>query len=456
MFTDVIAESSGLTDGEIDASLRANELELREVMARRAVLVTLAHRRGVFRIDGHRSVNAYLRATWNYSSAEAARIVKLAEVCELVPELGDALLEGHVGVGQIMTIASIHSNPRVREHFTRVAPIFLAMAEHAPPRELYDEVASFVNLADQDGAYADLYCNVEARRATCTTVDGTLHVTASGGDPIVAEEVVATFDWFVEREFERDCEQRRAEFGDAADQQPLPRTDRQRRFDALVAMARAARAHGDGAKPADIVVNLVGDPETFDEAFAAAEVVLDDDGGLTTIELSDDAVDGVLATAAADPERFIDRRCETSSGTPIPPMLLLRAALEGHVRRVVIDSRSVVIDWGRKRRLFTGPAREAALLLVRRCEHPGCEVAATYADVDHMVEWHDDGGTDQDNGGVLDRSHNRFKHRARWRIRRDGTGRKFFVRADGTIVLPVGAREPELVDECDEAIDAAA
>ena len=43
-------------------------------------------------------------------------------------------------------------------------------------------------------------------------------------------------------------------------------------------------------------------------------------------------------------------------------MSILAAALLGHVRRTVIDSRGVVVDLGRRERLFTGAAADADTL----------------------------------------------------------------------------------------------
>jgi hypothetical protein len=135
----------------------------------------------------------------------------------------------------------------------------------------------------------------------------------------------------------------------------------------------------------------------------------------------------------------------------VHPLLALRLAVGAYIRRVVVDAEGVVVDQGRKQRLFTGPAREAAKLLVRRCEHPGCNVPVRFADVDHLTEWFAGGRTNQRNSGIRCRSHNRFKHRERWRTRRDATGRRFSVRSDGTVVLPAGARPPDFtIDEMNQ------
>ena len=58
------------------------------------------------------------------------------------------------------------------------------------------------------------------------------------------------------------------------------------------------------------------------------------------------------------------------------PTTHLRALLDGYVQRVVVDANSVVIDMGRASRLFAGYARQAAMILVTRCDHPGCDLPA--------------------------------------------------------------------------------
>ena len=448
MFSDLLVSAVGETNAVLDEQFRDNELALRKLQAQRAALLAVAQHRGVYRDDGHRSMKGYLRATCNMSDAEALRERTIATVCSSLPEIGDALLAGRIGVSQVLEIARIHRNPRTRRFFERVAPIFVERAQVESCDELRCAIDDFLNLADQDGAFAELYCDVENRTASVNVVGGSLHVRVTGGDPIVAEEVLKTFEWFCEREFERDVAERADRYGDAAIEHPLSRTDAQRRFDAVVAMTRAAREYGDGAKPADVVVNVVSDPVTLNEAFAEAELVVDTSDAVETIELSDQDVDDVLAAAAGDPAKWTSRRCETSRGTAIHPRQLLRAALTGYVRRVVIDSRGVVIDWGRRRRFFTGDAREAAKLLVRRCTHPGCTVCPEHAEVDHAEEWfRDSGPTDQWNANIECTTHNRFKSRARWRVRRDTDGRRFYVRPDGTVVLPVGARTPDFTDD---------
>jgi hypothetical protein len=99
--------------------------------------------------------------------------------------------------------------------------------------------------------------------------------------------------------------------------------------------------------------------------------------------------------------------------------------------------------------VFTGAAREAALLLAVRCDHLGCGLTADICQIDHSTEWNGNGRTDQDNAGVECGTHNRLKHRKRWHTKRDIHGRMHTIRTDGTIMLPVGARPPTFPDQPD-------
>ncbi|MFK7918626.1 MAG: hypothetical protein AB8G14_11140 [Ilumatobacter sp.] len=153
-------------------------------------------------------------------------------------------------------------------------------------------------------------------------------------------------------------------------------------------------------------------------------------------------------SAAPASDDLTTRRCETSTGTVIHTDIALQAMLTGHVRRVVVDSAGVVTDTGRRRRLFSGQQREAAQMLVTTCAHSGCSVPAELCNVDHLTEWAErDGATDQANAGVLCRAHNRFKHQASLRARRAVDGRVRLIKPDGTVIKPVGERDPDWADE---------
>ena len=120
---------------------------------------------------------------------------------------------------------------------------------------------------------------------------------------------------------------------------------------------------------------------------------------------------------------------------------IVRAALTGHVRRVVVDTDGVVINFGRTRRLFAGGARTALKLMAQSCENVGCDVGQLSCQIDHIQEWIRDGGaTDTDNGAVKCGGHNRSKHRLGITERRDKFGKLIQFRRDGTPITPVGQR----------------
>jgi hypothetical protein len=189
----------------------------------------------------------------------------------------------------------------------------------------------------------------------------------------------------------------------------LERTDRQRRFDAVLAMIVAAAASG-GAGVIEPLVNIVVDQTTFEHHLRRA---------------------AGIDVEALDPATVAGRRCETASGHQLDPLDVLAATVIGHVRRVVFDTAGVVIDLGRRRRLFTGGAREAVLLGDRWCSWPGCDLRSGRCQTDHSQPWAHDGPTRPDNGGPQCARHNRWKQRG-YRTVRDEQGRWHTYRPDGT------------------------
>lgn len=436
MFRALVEQYMEEEDTSLDAEIRRLELELRDLQARRSAAIAVAEARQLNAVDGHHSMKGYLRATCNWSNAEVARQRKLARLVDGHPEVGDAMQAGRIGVAQANLLAAVWANPRVSDQLAAIMPVFLDQAEHLPYDDFRVCVDHWVTQADLDGAFDEMVADVERRTARVTEIGGTVDITASGGDALVAATMVGIFDRFVQAEFDKDLEARRAEFDDDALKQPLPRTAGQRRFDALVAIFDAAIAAPAGGVAPEPVVNIIGDASTISTLFA--------NHGL----MDDARVD--LDDLPTDPVDLLTRRCETSTGMVLHPELLLRALLTGQVRRLVVDSDGVVTDLGRRQRLFTGNARVAAQLVARRCAHNGCEVAAAFCDIDHLEEWVSDGGeTNQRNARPRCGSHDRFKHRERWKVRRGPNGRIYNIRGDNTIVLTVGERQPDL--SADEA-----
>jgi hypothetical protein len=104
-------------------------------------------------------------------------------------------------------------------------------------------------LADVDGAHRDAESAVERRTATVVEFDGVLHIDARGG-AVHAASMVEMFQRFCDAEFATDTAWLRDHFGEHAPHDLMPRSDAQRRFDALLAIFEAAAvAPVDGQAP---------------------------------------------------------------------------------------------------------------------------------------------------------------------------------------------------------------
>jgi hypothetical protein len=448
MLTQLLETNVEYTDHELDAALRDYELDDRRRAAEKAALLAVAESRGLHRADGHRSMTAYLRATVNTSGRQIADDRCLARLLDAQPVVGDALLAGRISVGHALQIARIQANPRIAQLLSLVIEVFVELAEHRPFDDFRADIDQFIALTDTDGAFADLASAVEGRTAHVSDVGGTLAVTVGGGDPVTTAQYLAIFESFVEGEYRKDVDARRETYGDDADQHPLARTPAQRRYDAMITMAAAAAASPEGRALPEPTTHIVIDEPSVHGAFTHAGLTLPND---TTVDLdSNGNVDQAAMLTdltdelVRDPEAFLGRRCETSTGAKIHPTVALRALLTGHIRRVVVDSKGVVIDHGTKQRLFTAPARAAAMLLATTCNHPGCRLPARFCEVDHIDEWANGGPTNQHNANIICGTHNRHKHQQRWTTRRDRRGRTYTLKPDGTIVLPAGERPPDL------------
>lgn len=431
-----LAALMALTAAELDDVLRARELERRAIEADLALAAAVVEARQQFLDDGHHSMNGYLQAQLNCSRGEALRIRRLAKLVDSHPRVGDALCAGRIGVVQADRLARANAHPRAGRRFGEFAPVLVEHGERLRFDDFALVVDRFTILADPDGAFDDQQFHEDHANATVAAGRDGVHISVTGGSVIQAAEMKAVFDRAVQAEFEEDCATRRELHGDGAASHALPRTAAQRRFAAQYAIHMAYGSMPPGAVAPKPVVNVV-----FSAAYAAST--------MAAHGLADTDVFGSSAPVPTTPGDWLQQRCETSTGIAIHPDDALRAMLSGHVRRVVVDSASVIIDRGRKQRLFTGEARDAAQLLAVRCAHPGCAIPAELCDVDHLTPWGELGRTDQANATPLCGGHNRFKHRKHWRTHRDTNGNLHHTRSDNTAVQPAGQPPPGSLETAD-------
>src|SRR5262249_47584561 len=86
-----------------------------------------------------------------------------------------------------------------------------------------------------------------------------------------------------------------------------------------------------------------------------------------------------------------------------------------------VDSVDAVISLGRAQRLFTGSARDAALLQAVWCTWTGCTIPAPRCQADHPLPWDTGGSTDPDNRAPACPRHNRHNNHG-FTITRDHHG----------------------------------
>jgi hypothetical protein len=335
-------------------------------------------------------------------------VLQTARLLHAVPEARQAVHAGLVGGSQVRLLARVFANPRSAAEFPDSAQLLVDAAQGLWFDEFAVVVRRWESLADADGAHA---CHERAhsgRDARLSIVGQQVYFDAHGG--LVAGAAMSeVFAGFCEAEFQADWDAGVARYGEAMCPALLERTDKQRRFDALVAMCHAA-ARSDTAGGNEPLVNVIVDQVTLEHH-------------LTKLAGAD--------PGPLDPATVHERRCETSTGDQMDPADMLAAALCGQVRRVVLDSAGVVIDLGRRSRLFTGRARDAVLLGDRWCLWPGCDLRSGRCQTDHTKPWADNGPTTTTNAGPLCARHNRWKQH-HYRTWRDPTGHWHTYRPDGT------------------------
>ncbi|MEO6651064.1 MAG: DUF222 domain-containing protein [Ilumatobacteraceae bacterium] len=413
MDSKLVDNIAGAGDGELDSRLRQCEERRRALAAQEALLLAEIDRRKLYAIDGHATMWGKLRAELSWSNGECRQHMQLARLLDDHADLAELLLVGRLPLAHANEIARAAANPRVGDLIGDVTG-FLATESQ---RLEYDDFRVLVRrwevITDVDGAHQEFEAGDDARNAHVTVFDGVGHVDAQFGaaDAAEAKEI---FDRFCDTEFLADWEHTRAELDDDVCKAALPRTDAQRRADALIAIFRAAASAPPGSRRPVPTLNVMMDASTFEEMLIRIGVF-------------------PAPLAPAEPSSMLlrDRRCETTTGIAVDPILAVKIAFEGHVRRVVCDSSGAVIDLGRRQRLFRGSAREAVMLHSRRCIHPGCRVRVGNCDADHLTEFGRGGSTCPDNGGPMCRRHNLRKN-AGYTTHRDVSGHWSTFRPDGT------------------------
>ena len=105
-----------------------------------------------------------------------------------------------------------------------------------------------------------------------------------------------------------------------------------------------------------------------------------------------------------------------NDGYPLSPSLVAYLGCDAEIVPAFLDGDGTLINLGRARRTFTGPARLALELRDRGCAWPGCDRPISWCEAHHVVPWSQSGRTDQNNGVLLCGYHHREIENGDWQV----------------------------------------
>ena len=310
------------------------------------------------------------------------------------PLLHEALIAGHVSRSHVMELKSIDS-PRVHHLLVRDQNMLIEAAREVVWTDWTKVVAYWLNAADPDGELTDP-SNPSYGMRVRTKANGDVHVTILL-DPVTGEAFLTMHDAEVKK-LETNERQTLNENPNA------PVTSQvQKNLDALLRLMVRGWRREDGTYP-DFLVNIVMSEKVAEDLIARTYGHTDPDGDNPL------DIDPFELPIAWDD---IDGRCETIRGTPIHPKHALGVLLAGKLRRLVMSTKSKVINHGHDIRYFTKTQRNALLVQQRGQCNLGTQTPFRWLHADHIQPHTKGGPTDTHNGQMINGAENQAK-RDRW------------------------------------------
>lgn len=374
-----------LTDDELRRSIRASAVLLGRTQVLQARLLTEAQSRQLWRRDGFRSLATWLADKTAMTAHDARRAVDTASIISTRSDIAAAMAEGQISPAHVAVLRSLADEDATAEpaaDFTApttpvVDPADLLAAACTQSPEAFARHARVLRAqADPEGE-ARRYLVRRSRRSlrSWTDADGLLHMHLA---------IDPGFGAIVDRAISAMCEERwRRDHPDRAPTlEPRAAYD-QRRADALVEICQRILS-GDGT-------NAVGGSCVDVVALIDVDVLFD---GLER--------EGIAT--------LVD-------GTPIPAGLARLWACENGVLPAVLDSKSVPLDYGARRRFASAAQRQALMLRSATCEFAGCTVSNYACRVHHLAAWADTHDSNYDNLALVCHTHHQMIHLEKWQLR---------------------------------------
>jgi hypothetical protein len=333
--------------------------------------------------QGYASPIDWIRFTCHQTSTVAADLIAVGKTRERVPESTQAVSNGEIGFAHLKAMA--RTAVAVGSKFDE--PELLTKARENSPGKFYYLCNHYRHSADRRGYEAEQADMVENRKLWISTgEDGAVWINGVL-DPIGGATIRTAFEPLARRLGKHD-----------------DRCREKRMADALVDLSMHALDSG-----------MI--PQQ-----AAQRTHLQITASLETLQ-------GLPGAPGADME---------FSPMPVPTKTVERLACDASFTRILLDSKSVVIDVARAKRTVSGPARKALNIRDRGCTWPGCDRPASWTSAHHIRHWFQGGTNDPPNLTLLCYRHHWNVHEGNWQIARDGDGRIVTIPPTVTFGLPRG------------------
>jgi hypothetical protein len=348
-------DPAGLTDLEITESIRSAVRADAMLESFTTTVVGEADSRRLHRREGASAASTWVGAMVRRPVGECREVVRRARRLTHMSDTAGAFSRGQVAAAHVRHL--IRAQGTNHHAFARDEAMLVGHATALRFDDFVRAIGYWCQLNDPDGVEADALDRYQARAAHLSkTFDGTGVLDATF-EPIgyaIFSEALGR----IEREmWEVDWADAKRRLGSDVCESDLCRTRPQRRYDALVEMARRAHAVPAGAR-----------------------------------------MPRPLVTVLVDAPTLTGRVCELSTGVVLTPGEVLPLLCDADLERVVFDGASRVLDVGETQRFFVGATRRAVEVRDRRCTHPTCAVPSHRCDVDHIIPFTKNGPTIQANG----------------------------------------------------------
>src|SRR5437868_7005125 len=289
---------------------------------------------GTWEADGARSAAAWLATRCRLPLSTARRRLRLGRALRHMARAEAAWLAGDIDAARVGALSEART-PRTTECFERDEAMLVDQAARLSHRHFSRALAYWSQQADPDGVEDRARALLDARRLHQSQTFAGTWVLDGVFDPVGGAVLDGALKRIEADLFQADWAEARARAGEGVCAADLARTPAQRRADAMVEMARRARALPPGARL----------PEPLFCVFVGYETLA-------------------------------GRICQLANGTVVTPGSLLPWLGEAWVERVVFDGPDRVKNIGVRRRLFTGATRRAVEVRDRECFHEFCELPA--------------------------------------------------------------------------------